>query len=575
MTFAGSAASPDAVPARRAARGRLPGALQRGQEQPAERPRGGSGLARVSATPGPHPARELLPRGARRPTLPRRPARLRLRAGARGGAARAGRGWSTSYLLGREPLALCVFLVDARHDPSRRRPDPPDMARPPRPALRGGRHQGGQAGPGGGGAPARRPRSGPGPGRARGPARQRARRAPASTNCWRRSVRPVPHRRTGEERPSAAGREELMEAEQETPVDTPTRARRSAVDLSDLKEMTIQQLNALARELGVDGRRGDEEARPDLQDPPDPDREERPPLRGGRAGDPARRLRLPARPGVELPARARTTSTSRPPRSASSTCAPGDTVSGQVRPPKEGERYFALIKVEAINFEPPEAAQDKVLFDNLTPLYPSERLRLETTQDNLTARVLDMMTPLGKGQRGPDRGRAPHRQDHDPAEHRQLHRRQPPRGRPHRAAHRRAAGGGHRHAALGQGRGRQLHLRRAGHPPRAGGGDGDREGQAPRRAQARRGDPARLHHPPGPRLQLDRAALGQGALRRRRLQRAAAAQALLRRRPQHRGRRLPHHHRHRPRGDRLAHGRRDLRGVQGDRQHRRSSSTGR
>jgi transcription termination factor Rho len=78
----------------------------------------------------------------------------------------------------------------------------------------------------------------------------------------------------------------------------------------------------------------------------------------------------------------------------------GDTVSGQVRPPKEGERYFALIKVEAINFESPELAKDKVLFDNLTPLYPSARLRLETAQDNLTARVLDMMTPVGKGQRG-------------------------------------------------------------------------------------------------------------------------------------------------------------------------------
>jgi transcription termination factor Rho len=78
----------------------------------------------------------------------------------------------------------------------------------------------------------------------------------------------------------------------------------------------------------------------------------------------------------------------------------GDTVSGQVRPPKGGERYFALIKVEAINFEPPEIGKDKALFDNLTPLYPSERIRLETTPDNATARVLDLMTPLGKGQRG-------------------------------------------------------------------------------------------------------------------------------------------------------------------------------
>ena len=78
----------------------------------------------------------------------------------------------------------------------------------------------------------------------------------------------------------------------------------------------------------------------------------------------------------------------------------GDTVSGQIRSPKEGERYFALIKVEAVNFEPPEHAKEKLFFENLTPLYPNERLRLETTTDNLSARVMDLMTPIGKGQRG-------------------------------------------------------------------------------------------------------------------------------------------------------------------------------
>jgi transcription termination factor Rho len=78
----------------------------------------------------------------------------------------------------------------------------------------------------------------------------------------------------------------------------------------------------------------------------------------------------------------------------------GDTVSGLVRPPKPGERYFALVKVESINFDPPEVSLDKVIFDNLTPLYPNQRLRLETTPENMTARVLDMLTPLGKGQRG-------------------------------------------------------------------------------------------------------------------------------------------------------------------------------
>ncbi len=78
----------------------------------------------------------------------------------------------------------------------------------------------------------------------------------------------------------------------------------------------------------------------------------------------------------------------------------GDTVSGQIRPPKEGERYFALIKVEAVNFEPPERTREKIFFENLTPLYPEQRLTLETAADNLSARVLDLMTPIGKGQRG-------------------------------------------------------------------------------------------------------------------------------------------------------------------------------
>jgi len=78
----------------------------------------------------------------------------------------------------------------------------------------------------------------------------------------------------------------------------------------------------------------------------------------------------------------------------------GDTVSGQIRPPKEGERYFALIKVDAINFEPPEEARNKIFFDNLTPLYPQSRLKMETTKDNYSGRVMDLLTPIGKGQRG-------------------------------------------------------------------------------------------------------------------------------------------------------------------------------
>ncbi len=78
----------------------------------------------------------------------------------------------------------------------------------------------------------------------------------------------------------------------------------------------------------------------------------------------------------------------------------GDTINGQVRPPKEGERYFALLKVEAVNFEDPAVARDKILFDNLTPLYPDQRIKLETDPDNYSARVMDLMTPIGMGQRG-------------------------------------------------------------------------------------------------------------------------------------------------------------------------------
>ncbi|MBW1784723.1 MAG: transcription termination factor Rho, partial [Deltaproteobacteria bacterium] len=78
----------------------------------------------------------------------------------------------------------------------------------------------------------------------------------------------------------------------------------------------------------------------------------------------------------------------------------GDTVSGQIRPPKESERYFALLKVEKVNHQDPEISREKILFDNLTPLYPDNRIRLEVSSDNYSTRIMDLMTPIGKGQRG-------------------------------------------------------------------------------------------------------------------------------------------------------------------------------
>jgi transcription termination factor Rho len=193
-----------------------------------------------------------------------------------------------------------------------------------------------------------------------------------------------------------------MEAEQETSTevgaaDASGEAAGKTLLLSDLKEMTIQQLNAMARELNVAGagikkhdlifkilqtqteKSGLLFAEGVLETLPDG---------YGFLRAPESNY-LPGPDDIYVS----------PSQIRKFDLRTGDTVSGQVRPPTEGERYFALIKVEAINFEPPEAAKDKVLFDNLTPLYPSERLRLETVPENLMARVLDMMTPLGKGQR--------------------------------------------------------------------------------------------------------------------------------------------------------------------------------
>jgi transcription termination factor Rho len=167
----------------------------------------------------------------------------------------------------------------------------------------------------------------------------------------------------------------------------------------------------------------------------------------------------------------------------------GDTVSGVIRPPKDGERYFALIKVEAINFEPPEKTKEKIFFENLTPLYPQQKISLETASENLSGRVMDLLTPLGKGQRGlivapPRTGKTMLLQsiansittnhpevylivlliDERPEEVTDMQR-----------------------SVKGD-------LRRAGPAARPGRRDGDREGQAPGRAQEGCGHPPRLDH---------------------------------------------------------------------------------
>jgi transcription termination factor Rho len=194
---------------------------------------------------------------------------------------------------------------------------------------------------------------------------------------------------------------EQQETPQEKPPEKPDGGdpQRKALDLSDLKEMNIQSLTAMARELGVEGAAGMKKH--DLIFKILQSQTEKSGLLFAEGvletlPDGYGFLRAPESNYLPGPDDIYVS----PSQIRKFDLRTGDTVSGQVRPPKEGERYFALIKVEAINFEPPELGKDKVLFDNLTPLYPSERIRLETTQDNLMARVLDMMTPIGKGQRG-------------------------------------------------------------------------------------------------------------------------------------------------------------------------------
>ena len=159
----------------------------------------------------------------------------------------------------------------------------------------------------------------------------------------------------------------------------------------------------------------------------------------------------------------------------------GATVSGQIRPPKENERYFALLRVEAINYQDPNLLADKVQFDDLTPLHPDTRIVMETDAEEVATRVVDLIVPIGFGQRGlivspPRAGKTILLQKMAKAGADQL-----PGGLRDHAVDRRAAGGSDRHGAGGQGpelRGDQFHLRRAVVAARAGLGNGDREGQA-------------------------------------------------------------------------------------------------
>ena len=246
----------------------------------------------------------------------------------------------------------------------------------------------------------------------------------------------------------------------------------------------------------------------------------------------------------------------------------GDTVEGHIRSPKEGERYFALLKVNTINFEDPEKARHKVNFDNLTPLYPDERLRMEyedPTKKDLSARVIDIVAPIGKGQRAlivspPRTGKtvllqniahsitANHPEtylivlliDERPEEVTDMQR--SVKGEVISSTFDEPAS---RHVQVAE-----MVIEKA------------------KRLVEHQRDVVillELDHPSRSRLQHRRTLFRQGADRRRRRQRAAAAEALLRRGTKHRGRWVAYNHRHRPDRHRQPHGRSDFRRVQGHR----------
>src|SRR5580704_5069316 len=218
----------------------------------------------------------------------------------------------------------------------------------------------------------------------------------------------------------------------------------------------------------------------------------------------------------------------------------GDTVEGEIRAPKDGERYFAMVQINKINFDDPDALRHRINFDSLTPLYPDEKLKLE--MDGGVAVMAPTISEEQSSSRATSSGRVGTRRTG--------------------TLTKKAGTTPQQQLDIST---RVLDLRRAGQPSRSGRGNGDREVQASGRTQEGRGDPARFDHPTRPRLQHRRTQLRQGADGRCRRQRPAAAQALLRRRPQHRGRRLAHHHRHGADRHRQPHGRGHLRGVQGHR----------
>ena len=213
---------------------------------------------------------------------------------------------------------------------------------------------------------------------------------PATVTAEAPASRPIAESRPRTVRPKPAG-DTVAPAGATEPADLTSARRDGTLDLVELKDMSIVKLNTIAKELGVlgvAGLRKQELIFKILQ------------TQAEKSGlifsegvleclpDGFGFLRAPEYNYLPGPDDVYVS----PSQIRRFDLRTGDTISGQIRPPKEGERYFALIKVDAINFEPPEEARNKIFFDNLTPLYPQERIKLEIAKDNFSGRVMDLLT---------------------------------------------------------------------------------------------------------------------------------------------------------------------------------------
>ena len=197
--------------------------------------------------------------------------------------------------------------------------------------------------------------------------------------------------------------------------------------LSELKVQARHRARRDGQHQRDRGRQPPAQARPDLRDAEEAGEEGRKHLRRRHARSAARRLRLPALARHVSYLAGTDDIYISPSQIRRFNLHTGDTIEGEIRTPKDGERYFALVKVDKVNGEPPENAKNKILFENLTPLFPDEPLILERdikAEENITGRIIDIIAPIGKGQRGLLVSSPEVRQDGDAAAHRARDRRQ-------------------------------------------------------------------------------------------------------------------------------------------------------